>query len=146
MIKYGAWIIICVLLMAGCGGDAGKPAKNAISIPPAGSVISVTDPEYFNNLVFQSPLPVVAWFYSDQSVPCRVASALFDSCAAECTNQVIFARINLDDHHNTMLEQQYTLQALPTLIVLHSSLERARVTGAISRDAMAGMLNSLSGL
>ena len=139
MIKYGAWIL-CILSLAGCGGDVGNPAENSISMPPAGSVLTITNPVYFNDLVFQSPIPIAACFYSEQSVPCRRAIDVFNAWSTACTAQVIFARINLDVPANAPLEQHYTVQVVPTLLLLYSSLERARVTGLVNSDRLAGIM------
>jgi thioredoxin-like negative regulator of GroEL len=124
------------------------PAKDnggsaAVSLPARGTVLTVTDPDYFNDVVFYSTNPVLVLFYTEESVPSVSFRKTFQELIPRYTENVVFAEVNLSDNAVASLEQQYTVPAVPSLLLLDQSLEHVRITGNVTSESITPILDKV---
>lgn len=136
----------CILLVTAC--DKLFPPNEhddtaAVSLPARGTVLTVTDPDYFNDVIFYSTNPVLVLFYAAESVPSIPFRKTFQELIPRYTENVVFAEVNLSDNAVASLEQQYTVPAVPSLLLLDQSLERVRITGNIKSESITAILDKV---
>ena len=136
----------CILLCSACDkllpdNDSGKAAP--MSFPARGTLFTVTEPDYFNDVVFHSTNPVLVLFYSTESVPSIPFRKTFQELIPRYSDNVVFAEVNLSNKTVAELEQQYTVSTVPTLLLLDRSLERVRISRAMSQDSLTSLLDSV---
>jgi thioredoxin 1 len=103
--------------------------------------IHVTDAE-FQAKVLQSPLPVVVDFWATWCSPCRAIAPTLDRMAVELDGRLIVAKVDVDE--NPAFAQQFGVQGIPTLLMIHRGKEVGRVVGALPeaklKDAVVDFL------
>ncbi len=99
------------------------------------SVLKITK-ENFES-VKSSDKPVLLDFYADWCGPCRMVSPIVDSIAEERTD-IIVGKINVDD--DTELAGAFSVFSIPTLVILKDGKELNRITGAVPKEKILGLL------
>ena len=103
--------------------------------------IHVTDAE-FQAKVLQSPLPVIVDFWATWCSPCRAIAPTLDRMAVELDGRLIVAKVDVDE--NPAFAQQFGVQGIPTLLMIHRGKEVGRVVGALPeaklKDAVVDFL------
>jgi thioredoxin 1 len=107
------------LFVAGCEKPSAMNESTA-------NVKHITQGEFAGE-VTSCPSPVVADFYATWCGPCRQLSPLLDKLAGGCTDKVKFVKINVDESPG--LAQNFSVQAIPTLIFFKDGKVADRVTG-----------------
>jgi thioredoxin 1 len=90
--------------------------------------IHVTDAE-FNDKVLQSPLPVIVDFWAAWCSPCRAIAPALERIAVEQDGRLIVVKVDVDE--NPMYSQQFGVQGIPTLVLVHKGQEVNRIVGAL---------------
>jgi thioredoxin 1 len=90
--------------------------------------IHITDAE-FNDKVLQSPLPVIVDFWAAWCSPCRAIAPALERIAVEQDGRLIVAKVDVDE--NPMYSQQFGVQGIPTLVLVHKGQEVDRIVGAL---------------
>lgn len=79
--------------------------------------------------------PSVVLFWAPWSEPCRVLQAVMRDVISEPeAGKFRTASVNVDD--NLLLSMWYTIQSIPTLICFIDGLERDRIIGTASKEAI----------
>jgi thioredoxin 1 len=103
--------------------------------------IHVTDAE-FQAKVLQSPLPVVVDFWATWCSPCRAIAPALERMAVEFDGKLTVVKIDVDE--NPLNAQQFGVQGIPTLLMVHRGKEVSRVVGALPearlKEAVADFL------
>ena len=106
--------------------------------------IHVTDAE-FNAKVLQSSLPVIVDFWAAWCSPCRAIAPALERIAAEYDSRLIVAKVDVDE--NPAFSQQFGVQGIPTLLLIHRGREIDRIVGALPeaklKQAVAGFMAGL---
>ncbi|MHB1394794.1 MAG: thioredoxin-disulfide reductase [Clostridia bacterium] len=93
--------------------------------------ITLSDSSSFDEVVLKSSLPVVAYFYSDDCLPCITFSQIFARTAASLAGQMRFVKIFR--LHNRQLSEKYTVKSSPTVMFFKDGIEVCtRLTGYIN--------------
>ncbi len=107
--------------------------------------IHVTDAE-FQAKVLQSPLPVVVDFWATWCSPCRAIAPALDRIAVEHDGQLTVVKVDVDT--NPAVAQQFGVQGIPTLLMVHQGKEISRVVGALPeariKEAVVDFLSKIS--
>ncbi len=77
--------------------------------------IHVTDAE-FEQVVFQSELPVVVDFWAPWCGPCRMVAPTLEKIAKEQAGKLVVAKVNTDE--NAQWAMKYGVQGIPTMLFI----------------------------
>ena len=83
--------------------------------------------EDFDQVVLQSPAPVLVDFYADWCAPCKMVAPLVDELAREHVGRVLFTKVDTDRAEH--LSAQHKIRGIPTLILFQAGLEVGRSVG-----------------
>ena len=95
----------------------------------------------FENEVLKSEKPVLADFYSDSCIPCKMLSPVLSQVESEYQDRIKVAKINVN--FNSELTEKYGVQAAPTLVFFKNGEEIERLRGAGRKDRISGILEKL---
>ena len=106
------------------------------------AVVKVTD-DTFVDLVLSSSADkaVLVDFWAQWCPPCHMLSPVLDEIAAELSDKLIVAKVNVDE--NQVTAQRYGILALPTLSVFRNAEIISQVVGARPKRRLLADLSSL---
>ena len=131
---FQAFACAAVLAVAGCGNPAALNESTA-------NVKHITQGEFAEE-VTRCSTPVVADFYATWCGPCRTLSPLLDKLAGGYTDKVKFVKINVDESPG--LAQNFSVQAIPTLIFFKDGKVADRLTGLPAEADLKAKLNNFA--
>ena len=91
--------------------------------------------------VLSSEIPVLADFYSDSCIPCKRMSPILSQLESEYEGKLKIVKINTNFEKE--LTEKYSVLAAPTLILFNKGEEVSRIRGAVKKDEIIGMINTL---
>ncbi len=94
----------------------------------------------FGAEVLESEKPVLVDFWAPWCGPCRIVSPIVEELADEYSEQMGFAKLNVDDAPNIAVK--YQVMSIPTLIVFEKGEPVAQVVGAMPKKAIKDRLLS----
>ena len=101
-------------------------------------VSDVTDSS-FEQDVLQSDKPVLVDFWAVWCGPCRALTPTIEALAEKYEGAARVVKINVDE--NPDVTNRYGIRGMPTLILFKNGREEERVLGAVSRDAIARIID-----
>ena len=106
------------------------------------TVIEVTD-DTFQDLVLSSSLgkAVLVDFWAQWCPPCHMLSPVLEEIAAELSDKLIVAKVNVDE--NQVTAQRYGILAMPTLSVFRNGEVISQVVGARPKRRLLADLSLL---
>ena len=103
----------------------------------AGMVNEVNDSDFQTN-VLGSDKPVLVDFWAAWCGPCRMIAPSVEAVAEQFADKANVVKMNVDDNMDT--PSRYGIKGIPTLILFKGGQEAERVVGAVSRDAIAKLV------
>lgn len=100
-------------------------------------VNEVNDSDFQTN-VLGSDKPVLVDFWAAWCGPCRMIAPSVEAVAEQFTGKASVVKMNVDDNMDT--PSRYGIKGIPTLILFKGGQEAERVVGAVSRDAIAKLV------
>ena len=97
-------------------------------LPLPGTVLEPAPGQAYN-LFQRSGLPVLVDFYSPTCGPCHLMHPIVERLAERRTGELMVVRFNIDQAPG--VATGFRVHAVPTFLVLHKGVERARTTGAM---------------
>jgi thioredoxin 2 len=101
-------------------------------------IVSAND-EDFAEIVEKSTVPVLVDIWATWCGPCRMVSPGLEQLAAERAGQLKLVKIDVDAA--PQLAQRFTVQAVPTLLLMHRGNVLARQAGAAPVSALRSWLD-----
>ncbi len=105
---------------------------------PKYQVTHVTD-QNFDELVQNSPIPVLLDFYADWCGPCKVIGPIITELAEEYEGRALVAKVNSEV--NPRLSQFFKIKSIPTLIVIHQNIAHERFNGLVPKPNLEEILD-----
>lgn len=101
--------------------------------------ISVTD-DSFEADVLKSDKPVVVDFWAEWCGPCKQIAPALDEIAAEMADQIIVAKVNIDDNPGT--PGKYGVRGIPTLLLFKDGEIVSQKVGALPKNQLLEWVQS----
>lgn len=105
------------------------------------SALKTTD-HSFQTDVLQADKTVLVDFWAEWCGPCRMISPLLDEIAEELKDEVIIAKINIDD--NPDVPAQLGIRSIPTLMVFKNGEAVGTKVGVQTKSTLIDWVRSVS--
>ena len=107
----------------------------------ANNIIALTQ-ENFATEVLRSSTPVLADLWAQWCNPCRALTPILDELADEYDGRVKIGKVNTDDQQS--LAVQYSITAIPTLLLFHQGQVVDQVRGLKSKRDLKETLDRVT--
>jgi thioredoxin 2 len=119
-------------------GDKPRCAACKAPLLPLTRPISVANSNEFEELVRDSPSPILVDFWASWCGPCRAVAPELEKLARDRAGSVIVAKVNTEELPE--VAGRYGIRSIPTMIVFRSGKESARLSGAMPASDIAQRL------
>ncbi|MBK6749842.1 MAG: thioredoxin [Pyrinomonadaceae bacterium] len=99
---------------------------------------TVTD-SGFDTDVLGSDKPVLVDFWAEWCGPCRMIAPSVEAIAEEFNGKAGVFKMNVDENQN--VPNKFGIRGIPTLILFKGGQEQERIVGAVTREAIAKVIN-----
>jgi len=120
-------------------GDTAKCAACKASLLPLLHPIAVGSGAELDELVGDSPLPVLVDFWAAWCGPCRMVAPELAKLASTHRGELVVAK--LDTEALPDVAARFHVQSLPTMVLFRGGKESTRLSGAMSAGAIAAKLS-----
>lgn len=100
---------------------------------------TVTD-NSFDQDVLNSSKPVLVDFWAEWCGPCRALSPILEEVASTHSDDIVFAKINIDE--NPQAPSKYGVMSIPTLILFKNGQVEAVKMGLLSKSQLSAFVES----
>lgn len=100
-------------------------------------VLEVND-NTFKAAVLESDMPVLVDFWAPWCGPCRMMHPVLESVSEKVASKMKVAKLNTDENQSTA--SQYSIQAIPCMIVFKNGAEVDRIVGFNPEEALLKQL------
>ncbi|HEY4175284.1 MAG TPA: thioredoxin [Kofleriaceae bacterium] len=116
-------------------GDNAKCAACKAPLLPATHPVAVESGADFDELVRDSPLPVLVDFWAAWCGPCKMVAPELEKLASTRGGALVIAKV--DTEALPQVAGRFGIQGIPTLILFRGGKEATRVSGAMPAAAIA---------
>ena len=92
----------------------------------------------FETDVLSSDKPVLVDFWAEWCGPCRMIAPSVEAVAEQFNGKAKVFKMDVDNNMDT--PSRFGIKGIPTLILFKGGQEQERVVGAVSRDAIARLI------
>jgi len=90
----------------------------------------------YDEFVNSAETPVLVDFWAPWCAPCRKIAPMLDELGPEMTNEIVFAKVNVDENEDFSLRYGFT--TIPTLLVFDKGnmIGRISLAGGFNKDSL----------
>ncbi len=115
-----------------------KEQKEKLTDNPKETVY-VTDGNFDRALAKYPALVVDCW--AEWCMPCRMLSPSIDQLAAEEAGQIVFAKLNVDENHETA--EKFGIRSIPTVMVFKNGVKTGDIVGVQPKPMLLSRIQEL---
>jgi thioredoxin 1 len=98
-----------------------------------GAEVTVTS-DNFKAEVLDSDIPVLADFWAEWCVPCKIMGPILEQMAEEYEGKLKIAKINVDEEGE--LASNYNIVSIPTVLLFHNGNVARQQIGAVPKKVL----------
>ena len=98
-----------------------------------GAEVTVTS-DNFKAEVLDSDIPVLADFWAEWCVPCKIMGPILEQMAEEYEGKLKIAKINVDEEGE--LASNYNIVSIPTILLFHNGNVARQQIGAVPKKVL----------
>ncbi len=95
----------------------------------------------FKQEVLESDVPVIADFWAEWCVPCRMVEPILEELANTYQGKIKVAKINVDEEGE--IASQYSIVSIPTLLVFKNGQIVKKQIGAVPKYVIESMIKEV---
>lgn len=118
--------------------DKAKCAACKAQLLPSAHPMAVGSAADFDELLRDSPAPVLVDFWAAWCGPCRTVAPELEKIANERAGQIVVAKV--DTEVLPEVAARFSIRSIPTMIVFRDGKEAKRLSGAMPASAIASQL------
>lgn len=126
-------------LPAARAGEKAKCAACKTPLLPLTRPVAVGSAEDFDELVRESPMPVLVDFWAAWCGPCRTVAPELEKIASQRTGRVIVAKVDTEALPD--VAARFGIRSIPTMIMFRAGKEAERLSGALPASAITTRLS-----
>ncbi len=126
-------------LPAGRMQEKARCASCKAPLLPPTHPIPVASAADFDELVKNSPAPVLVDFWAAWCGPCRAVAPELEKIARSQAEKVVVAKVDTDALPD--VAQRFAIRGIPTMILFRAGREAARVSGAMPASEITARLS-----
>jgi thioredoxin 2 len=119
--------------------DKARCAACKAALLPLSHSISIGNSNEFDELVRNSPGPILVDFWAAWCGPCRTVAPELEKIARDRAGAVIVAKVNTEQLPE--VAGRYGVHSIPTMIVFRNGKESGRLSGAVPASAITERLS-----
>ena len=119
--------------------DKANCAACKTSLLPLTHPVAITSKEDFDELLRDSPSPVLVDFWAAWCGPCRAVAPELEKIAGKRGPDIVVAKVDTDALPD--VAARYGIQSIPTMIVFRGGSEADRLSGAMPASAIEARLS-----
>ncbi len=93
----------------------------------------------FQTDVLDTDKPVLVDFWAEWCGPCRMIAPSVEAVAEQYEGKASVFKMNVDE--NMAVPNQFGIRGIPTLILFKGGQEQERIVGAVTREAIAKVVD-----
>lgn len=109
--------------------DKAKCAACKAPLLPIARPVAIASAQDFDELVRDSPTPVLVDFWAAWCGPCRMVAPELEKVARDRAERVVVAKV--DTEALPQLAQRFQISSIPTMVLFQGGAEARRLSGAM---------------